>query len=182
MVSKAEQVARTLMAEHGRLGAYVLSITGDFHLTEDVLQDVAVLAIEKVREVADDVSLKVWLRRIARFKALEALRQKNRPRALLSDEVLDKLESYWESHDEQSEWAGSSVLEMLQACMKELTPSSRRLLLLRYAKALRSGEIAVRLGMNVKSVYQAITRAHRKLADCIEKKRAFATKQASLDE
>ena len=96
--------------------------------------------------------------------------------------MLDKLESYWQSHDEQSEWAGPSVLEMLQACMKELTPGSRRLLILRYGEALRSGEIAARLGVNVKSVYQAITRAHRKLADCIEKKRAFVTKQLSLDD
>jgi RNA polymerase sigma-70 factor (ECF subfamily) len=170
------------MTEHGRLGAYVLSITGDFHLTEDVLQDVAVVAIENVQEVADNVSLKVWLRRIARFKALEALRRKNRLPSPLSDEVLEKLESYWESHDDQSAWAGSTVLEMLQACMKELMPSHRRLLILRYAKGLRSGEIATRLGVSVKAVYQASTRAHRKLVDCVEEKTALATRQVSLDE
>jgi RNA polymerase sigma factor (sigma-70 family) len=181
MESKAEQVVRELMVEHGRLGAYVLSITGDFHLTEDVLQNVAVMAIEKVRDVTDGVSLRVWLRRIARLKALEA-RQKYRREALLSDDVLDKMESYWESHAGGRAPAGSMTLEMLQACMKELTPSHRRLLVLRYVKALRSGEIAARLGVKVKTVYQALTRAHHRLADCIEKKRTSGTKQVFPDE
>ena len=70
--SRNDELARVLMAEHARLGAYVLSITGDFHICEDVLQDIALVALEKVQEVGDDVSLRVWLRRIARLKALEA--------------------------------------------------------------------------------------------------------------
>jgi RNA polymerase sigma-70 factor, ECF subfamily len=182
VASKSEQLARVLVAEHNRLGAYVLSITGDFHICEDVLQDVALVALEKVQEVSDDVSLRVWIRRIARFKALAAMRRKRRRDALLSEEVLDKLESLWESHDQQHACSEASILEMLRACVNELMPNQRRLLSLRYAKGLCGADIAARLKVNVNSVYQAITRVQHKLAECVKRKKLSAEEQAIRDD
>jgi RNA polymerase sigma-70 factor, ECF subfamily len=177
-----EQVVRLLTAEHNKLGAYVWSLTGDFNLCEDVLQEVALLAMEKGREVADEVRLKVWFRRAARLKALEALRQKRRTAIPFSEETLDMLEHEWEPYDQQNELADSSIVGMLRACMNQLTEVQRRLLNLRYANGLRSGEIARRLNMQVKTVYQALTRAHRSLLDCVHKKRLAATREATVDE
>jgi RNA polymerase sigma-70 factor, ECF subfamily len=177
-----EQVVRLLTAEHNKLGAYVWSITGDFNVCEDVLQEVALLAIEKGREVADEPRLKVWFRRVARLKALEALRQRHRTAVPFCEETMDKLERQWEPYDQQAELADSSTVEMLQACMNELTVLQRRLLDLRYASGLHSSQIAKRLKMKVKTVYQAITRAHRSLVDCVQKKRLAATQEATFDE
>jgi len=42
------------------------------------------------------------------------------------------------------------------------------LLALRYVKGLHSNEIAARLDMKVETVYRALTRAHRNLADCVQ--------------
>jgi RNA polymerase sigma-70 factor, ECF subfamily len=177
-----EQVVRLLTAEHNKLGAYVWSITGDFSLCEDVLQEVALLAMEKGRDVADEARLKVWFRRAARLKALEALRQKRRAATPFREATLDKLESEWMPYDQHDDWADAAIVEMLQACMDGLTDNQRRLLDLRYASGLHSGDIARRLNMNVKTVYQAITRAHRSLIDCIQKKRIASAQEAALDE
>jgi RNA polymerase sigma-70 factor (ECF subfamily) len=177
-----EQIVRTLTAEHNKLGAYVWSITGDFDLCEDVLQEVALLAMEKAREVADEARLKVWLRRAARLKALEALRQKRRAGTGFSEETLEKVDRQWEEFDQQGELTDSVTVGLLRACMSQLTLVQRRLLNLRYAGGLHSSEIAKRLNMRVKTVYQAITRAHRTLFDCVQKKRLASTRQASPDE
>ena len=124
------------------------------------------------------LSQRVWLRRAARYKALEALREKSRAPSPFSDEVLDKLERHWEPYDE---FAESTVAEMLRVCFRDLTDKQRRLLALRYATGLSSSQIAERLDMKVETVYRAITRAHRSLADCVQDKVA-ARKRTAADE
>ena len=52
-----EQIVRVLMAERDKLIAYALSITGDFSLCEDVVQEVALLAMSRVGEIADEARL-----------------------------------------------------------------------------------------------------------------------------
>ena len=170
MSLETEQLVRVLIAERNKLLAYAWSITGDFGLCEDVVQEVALLALDKGREVTDVARLNVWLRRATRFKALEALRGKNKSTSSLSEEVLNKLESHWEPYDYKGEFAESVLAELLRVCFQRLTDKQQRLLNLRYAKQLRSGEIAERLHMKVETVYRAITRAHRSLADCMKDK------------
>jgi RNA polymerase sigma-70 factor, ECF subfamily len=178
---EVEQIVRVLMAERNKLVAYAWSILGDFNLGEDVVQEVALLAMAKGGEVADPPRLKVWLRRATRLKALEAIRQKKRTAAILSEEALDKLEPHWDAYHQQSELAEPAMAEMLRACFQDLTDNQRRLLTLRYADGLRSSEIAERLEMNVETVYRALTRAHRSLADCVQGKLG-ARRKAGLDE
>jgi RNA polymerase sigma-70 factor, ECF subfamily len=167
MGMETEQLVRVLMAERNKLLAYAWSITGDFAASEDVVQEVALLAMDKGREVADEARLRVWLRRSARFKALEALRAKRRTPSPLSAEVLEKLEAHWEPYGPPGEMSEATVAELLRACYRKLTSQQQRLLSLRYSKGLHSGEIAAQLDMKVETVYRALTRAHRNLADCV---------------
>jgi RNA polymerase sigma-70 factor (ECF subfamily) len=181
MGMETDQLVRVLMAERNKLLAYAWSITGDFATAEDVVQEVALLAMDKGREVADEARLRVWLRRSARFKALEALRAKRRAPPPFSEEVLEKLEAHWEPYGPPGEMAEATVAELLRACYRKLSGNQRRLLSLRYAKGLHSGEIAAQLDMKVETVYRALTRAHRNLADCVQEQLA-ARKRADRDE
>ncbi len=61
MGMETDQLVRVLMAERNKLLAYAWSITGDFATSEDVVQEVALLAMDKGREVADEARLRVWL-------------------------------------------------------------------------------------------------------------------------
>jgi RNA polymerase sigma-70 factor, ECF subfamily len=175
MALETGQIVRVLMAERNKLVAYAWSIMGDFGMCEDVVQEVALLAMAKGSEVADETRLKVWLRRAARLKAFEALREKRRLPPPLSQEVLEKLERHWEPYDERADLVESAMAEMLRSCFGELTAHQQQLLKLRYAQGLRSSEIATRLDIRVETVYRALTRAHRNLADCVQGKRAVNT-------
>ena len=181
MSLEADEIIRVLMAERNKLVAYAWSILGDFNMGEDVVQEVALLAMAKGGERADRPRLTVWLRRATRLKSLEALRQKKRTGAILSEEALDKLEPHWAAYDQQSDLAEPAMAEMLRACFQGLTHNQRRLLTLRYADGLRSSEIAERLDMNVETVYRALTRAHRSLADCVQSKLG-AQRKAGTDD
>ncbi len=176
-----EQIVRVLMAERDKLIAYAWSITGDFTLCEDVVQEVALLAMSRAGEVADEARLKIWLRQSARYKAFEALREKRRTVPLLSEEILDKLECHWEAFDRRSEVAESAMMEFLRECLQKITANQRQLLTLRYSRGLRSREIAEQLGAKIETVYQAIARAHRTLAKCVQDRLAARRRGARDD-
>lgn len=161
-----------LMAERDRLFSYIWTIVGDVHVAEDVFQEVSLFVIEKQPEASDDVQFRVWLRRTARFKAIEALRRVAKRPVSLDEAVLEKLEVHWGQCDAVTE---SDTVEILQECIRQLTPNGRKVIALRYVENLHSSEIAKRLGRQVETVYQSIARAHRSLMDCVRSKMAART-------
>lgn len=169
MSLELKAVLRVLMRERERLFAYVWSLVGDADLAEDVLQEVSILATEKGTDVADEERLAVWLRRTARFKSLEELRRKRRAPLPLDEDVIDLLDPHWADEETASE---ARTAEALRTCVDRLTPHSRRIVTLRYVDGLRSGAIAAMLGRKAATVYQALTRIHRALDDCVRRELA----------
>ncbi len=172
MAVDASRLVRELIAERDKLYSYIWSMVGDVHLAEDVFQELSLLVLEKEVDAEDGQQLRAWLRRAARFKALEALRTRNRGAMPLDEAVLEKLEECWARYDAMPDSDFNEALAMLRECMKLLTPNGRRVLLMHYAKGLRPREIARRLKSKVESVYQAISRAHQSLSQCVREKLA----------
>lgn len=163
---------RLLMRERDRLFAYAWSIVRDMHLAEDVFQEVAVLAIEKHAEMREPEHLLAWSRNAIRLKALESRRRQGRQPAILSSGTLELLEQDWRrSHADDA----GDVVDALQHCVERLAPNARRLVTLRYVEGLASGAIAEKLQRNVDTVYKAISRAHRALAECVRQQIQHAT-------
>jgi RNA polymerase sigma-70 factor (ECF subfamily) len=152
------------MAERGRLFSYIWAIVGDAHLAEDVFQDVSLFAVEKGGDVTDEPQFRVWLRRTARFKSLEAIRRLKRRPAPLDDSVLETLEEYWIQYDATPD---SDLVEMLRECIRLLAPNRRKLMVLRYVKDMRTSQIAKRLDRQVTAISRTIARAHQNLYDCV---------------
>ncbi len=161
------QIVRLLTTERNRLFAYIWAIVGDVHLAEDVFQEVSLFVVEKGPELTNEPELNVWLRRTARFKALNALRQvKNQP-VPLNESILDTLEEYWTQFDAMPE---SDLVETLRECMRLLTPNGRKMMVMRYSKGLRTSQIAQCLKRQIAAVQKSIARAHRSLYDCVRLK------------
>jgi RNA polymerase sigma-70 factor, ECF subfamily len=156
-----------LIRERDRLYSYIWAIVGDVHLAEDVFQEVSLLVIEKRPEATDELQFRVWLRRTARYKAIEAVRRVRKGPTCLDQAVIDKLEEHWGRYDTTPE---SDLVDILRECMRMLTPNGQKIIALRYVEGLRSSEIAQRLGRQVETVYQSIARAHLNLAACVREK------------
>jgi RNA polymerase sigma-70 factor (ECF subfamily) len=161
-------IVRALIRDRARLLGYIWAIVRDPHLADDVFQDVTVLAIERAAEINDHTHLTRWARKAARFKALEALRERL-PRAVpLDEDVMDLLEAEWAGGDPL---AAAEEVDRLRACIDRLSPHARTILGLRYTQGLSGARVAEALNLKVQSVYVALARIHRALGDCLRHRR-----------
>jgi len=163
---EGEQLVRELARLRPNLMAYIVSIVGDDHLGEDLLQDVFVQAYEKRDTIRDASHLAGWLRVAARHLALNAVRdRRNKP--TLDPSVIDVMDRHWSQFDDVEH---SDAVGALRRCVHELSSYAQELVRLRYAEGLSGQRLADRLGRKVTTIYVALTRAHKALAECVRRR------------
>jgi RNA polymerase sigma-70 factor (ECF subfamily) len=77
--------------------------------------------------------------------------------------ILDEFERSLISRESLSE-----KREALDKCVEALPPTSQKMLQLRYGEAMQIRDVATRLGQNIGATQRALSRIHKRLADCIE--------------
>ncbi len=149
---------------------YVLSMIPDFSLADDVMQEIFLVVTRKAAAFELGTSFPAWVKTIARFKALEAIRAGRARCETLSEEVIQALGA------ERAEFRGNTDerLGLLAACIDELAPQARRSIDLRYRKDHLPPEIAGLMGCTVQSVNVTLSRARAFLRDCVLRKMAAA--------
>ncbi len=168
MAIDQETLLRLLTSEQDKLRAYTWQIARDDHVVEEVLQDMAVVALQKCAQIENGQHFPAWARRTCRNLAMAAIRKKSHRPFLLSNAVLDLLESRWETLDGTG---ASDLIAALRKCVDRLTPHARQVLANRYAEGLPCGEVAQRMGVKVDTVYMSLMRIHRQLEECINRER-----------
>jgi RNA polymerase sigma-70 factor (ECF subfamily) len=164
MALEQERLLVVLLRERTRLLAYIRAIVRDAHLAEDVFQEAFALALRSREEISDEPHLLAWVRRAARFRAINVLRQ--RQRLVFDEALLDQLEARWSELDQPA----ADRVDALHHCIEELTPHSRELLRLRYGENIKGQALADQLRRNLNTVYVALSRIHRALAECIRRR------------
>jgi RNA polymerase sigma-70 factor (ECF subfamily) len=156
---------RLLLANRGMLLGYINVITGDPTLTEDVFQEVSIVVMQKYRDVQDPDGFRPWARTIARFQALKAVNRRRANPVVLAGEVIDRLDRAWEERDREDRRDAS--VAALERCLAKLTPRAQELVHLRYHEDLSGQHISERLRKPLNTIYVAISRIHRTLAECV---------------
>jgi len=159
-------VVRTLLNDRLKLCAYIVTLVRDEHLAEDVFQEVAMLALDRREQIRNAAALSAWLRTTARHRAFHAIEKQAKQPLRLDDATLELLDPHWRELDHTR---SADVRDALQQCLAKLSPRSRRIIELRYARNLKSGQIATKLQRTAHSVYVALNRIHRSLADCLHR-------------
>ena len=162
-----QTIVRVLIRDRAKLLAYIGAIVRDYHVAEDVLQEVSALAVEKQSQILDEQTLLPWLRVAARYKSLKALEKRGRRPALMDGQLLDLMEGQWQQADRLST---QEVHESLQRCLGKLSPHARRLIELRYGAGLKGQALGEALSQKVDTLYKALTRIHAALARCMQLK------------
>ena len=157
-----------LVRDHDKLRAYTWQLVRDDSLVEEILQNLAVVALQKLDQIRDAEHFPAWARRTCRNLAMAARRKQGQRPLSLSNASLDLLESHWEKFDAVS---SSELTNALRKCVARLTPHAQHILQMRYAEGIAASEIARRLGIKVTSVYVTLMRLHRSLAECIDRER-----------
>ena len=161
-----QSLVQHLLGERTKLIAYIWSIVHDAHLAEDIFQEVSLVALRKRQEIEGSPQVFPWLRSVARHKSLKALAARSRRPMVLDENLLGELEDAWIRHDSAP---SADTADALEGCIKKLSPKARRIVELRYGVGLSGGEVATAAGVQVRSIYQALSRIHVALADCVRR-------------
>lgn len=162
-----EEITATLLSHRLAVTAFLATVTRNYHLAEDVFQDVCVKAISREEKFESTEHLLNWVHTVGRNRAIDLLRARDGKYAGLSEEVLQALAVSWFTHHNEK---SRPLHESLQYCMQHLTVRNRELLRLRYFEGRSGQEIARHLNRKLETIYQALTRVHRTLADCVRRR------------
>jgi len=163
-MSDSEHIARLWHKAQPIVGTFIASAISNRHDVEDLLQDVAVAAIQDFEKFDPDTSFLRWTLAIARNRVLNYRRKQAMNRHVFNTEVLDCLAEAAEQHDENME----DRLEALGECIARLHGKSARVLEMRYMREEKPGDIAKRLGMTCNSVFVLLHRTRKALEKCIK--------------
>lgn len=160
-------IAAKLMQHRRALYSYLFACVRDSHLAEDLIQEVAQIALESIGDLRDPDRFSNWLFGIARRRVLLHARQAGRERTLPAD-VVELMAADVERIGNQYYLDRK---EALRECLEELPDHSRQAIMQRYDGSTSDiGELAKRLGRTVQATYGLLKRIRLKLADCVQQK------------
>jgi RNA polymerase sigma-70 factor (ECF subfamily) len=162
--SERIQLVQAVTRHQSMIQAYAYAIVRDFHVAEDVFQEVAVIVAERWETVPAGDGLVPWLRETTRRKALEALRKERRASALLSEGALEKLGEAFQPGGPRPE-----VKEALTSCLSKVEGSARAILEARCGEGLSGEAIAHKFGRSIQSIYSILKRTRVIVAQCVER-------------
>jgi len=157
------------------VAAFIRSIVRDPHEVEDLLQDVAYRIAVRFDAYDPAQPFVAWAIGIARNCIHEWRRAARREVHLFDNEAIQRIA------DANSERAGEHerIRLTLEHCLGKLTPSSRRLLDLRYAQDMKPARIAELLESTPASVSSTLYRVREMLRECIEATQAAEGRASS---
>lgn len=160
------RVQRLFVAHLPALRGFVTSLTGDFSLVDDIVQETFLTITAKADVFEPGSNFKAWAWTVARVKTLEALRKAGREKYLAAD-VIESLCV----HDESLDWAELDRLHRhVGACVEDLAPKAKAVFELRYKHGHRAAEVARQMGWTINAIHVALSRARRSIRECVQRR------------
>ncbi len=161
-----DRMLRMLARERRMIQAFTRAMVSDYHLAEDVLQEVFVVALRQREQFAEGTNFPAWIREIVKRVSWTQMRKAGRRTAALDARTLDLMAPALDLPAD----AWEAERRALQSCLAGLAPESRRVLALRYAEEAPLVRIAEDVGRSVDGVKGLLKRLRQKLADCVASK------------
>jgi RNA polymerase sigma-70 factor (ECF subfamily) len=129
---------RLLQTIQVHLYGYLVSLVSDEDLALDLLQDVFVIVIQKLRWLREPSAFRAWVYRIASRQAFRALKRRRRlADCHETDPVLETIAT-----EAPPETLGQEFIERIPALLEEVSPASRVVLSLHYLQEMTLQEVA----------------------------------------
>src|SRR5436190_2047167 len=179
MALTQEDVVRMLLAARTRISASAWIVVRDVQAAEDIFQNLTVKALSGATPFGMEAQLVSWAHITARHEALNWIRARKGRALSLDEAVLDLVASEWDGKDVDRK-EGRRV-EALRECLATLPSGSRQILDLRYSDERSCAEIARDLGIGLDAVYQRLSRLHRAIKHCTERRLTGEGPQAGVE-
>jgi RNA polymerase sigma-70 factor (ECF subfamily) len=155
-----------LFARHQpRIYGFIRSLVVGRTDAEDLLQETASVLWRRFDDFQPGSNFLAWALAAARFQVMY-FRQRQRNDVLrFSDKFLDAVGA----DTAQAAAQLGEMQELLERCMDKLPDTDRELFELRYRTDMTPRELAERLGRPQSTVYNAVNRIRRTLAECVQR-------------
>lgn len=157
-----------LNASHRQLLAYLVSLLGNRHDAEDVLQRTSVALWRKFSKFEKGTNFSAWASTVAFYEAKNFQRMAARSRLQFSDELLEILAAERVGDIAQTD----ARHEALGHCLEKLDESGRRLVEAAYVEGSDIGLLSQQLGRARQTLYNKLNVIRRSLADCVTRRLA----------
>lgn len=159
---------RLLNAGHRRLLGYLVSLVGNRHDAEDVLQRASVTMWRRFGTFETGTDFFAWACTVAFYEAKNFLRAAARSRLQFSDELLEILAA-----ERAVDTAHTDVRHAaLEGCLAKLDESAARLVEAAYFEEGSVLALAEKLGRAPQTLYNKLNGIRRALADCVARRLA----------
>jgi len=158
-----EQFVHETIAVQGVLYAFILSLTADPHVADEVLQETNVALLRKEADFEPGTNFQAWACGQAFYQVLAHRKTRQRSRLVFDDEMLQSLAAQGERLAEQQEARRNA----LRSCLQKLSPHQSELLQQRYSGDSVS-KMASQSRRSVGTISQTLYRLRQMLKECIE--------------
>ena len=147
-----------------RLRALAFAICRDFHMVDDILQEVFLVLIKKEKTFDKPAHFVAWALGVTRFKTYEFIRAQQKSGVSLDDEAMDILAQALDDVAAQEDFERRS--EALQHCLEELGDENYEVLNMMYCQRLSAEVISDKLKRTVVATRSLLQRLRRKMLSC----------------
>jgi RNA polymerase sigma-70 factor (ECF subfamily) len=161
-----EEFAELYAVHEQHVFAYILALTGNVSVAEDVFQETCVVLWQKFDEFELGTNFAAWARRIARNMVMRHHRQVGKQQLVLNNGFVETMAVV----GARRAGARDSRSKALQGCLTKLGQRDSELLACRYRnESLTIKEVAERLGRPANTVYKALRRIRASLLECVRR-------------
>ncbi|NMM53666.1 RNA polymerase sigma factor [Paenibacillus aquistagni] len=142
--------------------APILYIVKDHSLTEDIIQESFLKAIDRIPKVDNENKLKAWLKVVTKNTAINFLRKnkKNRNQVDLDSVFINDNADFATPHGTiEQEIELKAMVETIEQCLQQLKPEYRVMIELRWKRDMSYYEIADELSISEQKVKYTLHRA-----------------------
>ena len=153
-----------LNAAHRSLLAYLVSLLGNRHDAEDVLQRASLTMWQRFETFAEGTNFIAWACTVAFYEAKNFQRVSSRSRLHFREELLQTLADERVADLDNLD----RRLDALDGCITKLDESARQLVQAAYFGEGSIAELAGRLRRAPQTLYNKLNLIRRSLAECVE--------------
>ena len=154
---------------HRRIASYVFGMVGDHGRSEDLVQEIFVAALRRMRATERPIAFKPWIYEIARNACIDQFRRSRRAEEVSFDaeEATGALDSgrLCPSVGPDAAVHAKQQLDDLCGAFGGLSDSHHEILVMRELEGLSYREIGERLGLSRPSVESTLFRARKRLTE-----------------
>jgi RNA polymerase sigma-70 factor (ECF subfamily) len=160
-------VQRLFLERVPELRRFVTATLPDIALVDEVIQQTFKAITADAPFYDPTQSFTVWLHPVVRHAVATVGRQAEPLSQPFSEDVIDSLMA---SRPGATDIA--ALRRWLDECVQQLAPQARKIVELRYRKAMKPREVAKLMGWTNASVHVALSRARTALRECVDLKKA----------